>query len=221
MTTTDKSGNRTLRGLLALSAASVAALGGIGLHTADAQGAAAVPTRPVSTLNLVQSSDFGSVKEVVGELNAQSSSLYGDAPVTQCRPYKNFEGLTGDKELTSLSSVWTDPEGESPAMMTEAVASASSQAQATLDAQKVLAALRTCQNRPAGIWSYGRVYHGPLVNGSHVWMDLLDGRGNATGGVAILLNGNRFAVVEVRRTAGDGDDAIKDALYVAEKRLVS
>lgn len=80
-------------------------------------------------------------------------------------------------------------------------------------------ALQRCQHEPKGHWRYGQLYHGPLRDGDHVWMDAIDGNGHVTGGVGVLLQGNRFGVVEVSSAIGDGDDAIKNTMLPAEDRL--
>ncbi|MFT4083151.1 MAG: hypothetical protein QM638_11250 [Nocardioides sp.] len=205
---------------IAAIAAGIAGLGGIGLYAANAANAADAPG--IGTGNLVQSQDLGAdVSRTVGELNYQSTDLYSDSPVTICDRGDDFEALTGNKHLTTMSSVWSNSDGVNDATMSEAIAQAPSKAGATKAAKKVLAVLRECQQEPAGHWRYGQLYNGPLTNGKHVWMDILNGKGKATGGVAVMLDGTRFAVLEVTGTVGDGDDAIKDAEAVAEARLTA
>jgi hypothetical protein len=197
-----------------------AGLAGFAVQAAQAaQAGQAATAAPVGTSNLIQSEDFGGIIDVVGELNHQSTNLYGDDPVTICDRYDDLEALTGNKHLTSLSSVWTNSDGETNAKMKEAIAQAQTKSAAKAAAAKVLATLRDCQQMPPGNWHYGQVYHGPLRDGDHVWMDIISGKGKVTGGVAVMLEGNRFGVLEVTSTAGDGDDAIKDAVLPAEERL--
>lgn len=207
---------RTIRTSLALAAAAgvAAGLGGFGMHAASAESA-----QSFGTSNLMQSQDIGSVKDDVGELNSQTTSLYGATGISACTGEDTFDSLTGNKNLTSMSSTWSNSDGETDGFVTESIAQAKTPKAAKAAANKVVAALRDCQTEPSGHWHYGKLYNGPLKDGDHVWMDAIDGDGTATGGIAVMLQGNRFGVVEVTSAVGDGDDAIKNVTYEAEPLL--
>ena len=202
-------------GLTLATVAGVAAtIGGLGTHAAQAD-----TTEPFDTTNLMQGRDIGSVKDNVGELNFQQTDLYGARAVSACTGESGLDSLAKNKNLVTLGSSWTNRDGESDGLVTEAIAQAKTKAQAKTAAKNVLAALRQCQHEPKGHWRYGQLYNGPLRNGGDVWMDVIDGKGHVTGGVAVLLQGNRFGVVEVTSAVGDGDDAIKNTMIPAEDRL--
>lgn len=205
-------------GLALAGVAGVAAtLGGYGTHAAQAE-----TTEPFGTTNLMQSADIGSVKDSVGELNFQQSDLYGARTVSTCTGEQGLGSLAKDKRLITLGSRWSNEDGVSGSSVTEAIAQAGSRSEAKRAAQNVLAALQSCQHEPTGHWHYGQLYHGPLRNGDHVWMDTIDADGTVSGGVGVMLQGLRLGVVEVSSvptTVGDGDDAIKNTLLPAEERL--
>ncbi|SDT46696.1 hypothetical protein [Microlunatus soli] len=208
------------RAALALAVAAGAAVGlsGFGLHSADA-----ASTDPIDTVNLIQGRDFSSFKDNVGELNQQTTDLYGAHGISACTGEDSLDTLTGNKDLTSIGSTWSNADGEVDGLITEAIVEAKTPAAAKAAAATVVAALKECQTEPEGHWHYGKLYNGPLKDGDHVWMDSIDGdTGKATGGVSVMLHGNRFGIVEVQQSAGsvgDGDDAIKNVSYEAELRL--
>lgn len=202
---------------LATAAGVAAGIGGLGLHAADA-----ATTHPFGTTNLIQSQDFRGFKDNVGDLNEQTTQLYGARSVSACTGEDSLDALTGNKNLTSIGSQWQNFDGEGDGFITEAIVQADTPAAAKAAANKVLRAVKECQTEPRGHWHYGKLYGGPLTDGGNVWMDSYNGNGKETGGIAIMLQGNRFGVVEVRQSAGSvgtGDDAIKNVTYKAQKRL--
>lgn len=202
-------------GLTLATVAGVAAtVGGLGAHTAQAE-----TIEQFGTANLIQGQDIGSVKDNVGELNFQQTDLYGARTVSICTGESGLDTLAKSKYLTTVGSRWSNEDGASRGVVTEAIAQARSKSEAKTAALNVLAALRQCQHEPKGHWRYGPLYHAPLRDGDHVWMDVISGSGKVTGGVGVLLQGSRFGVVEVTSAIGDGDDAIKNTMLPAEDRL--
>lgn len=214
--TTKKPPTKAVRmGLTLATVAGVAAtIGGLGTHAARAD-----TTEPFGTINLMQSQDIGLVKDNVGELNFQQSDLYGSGPVSTCTGESGLDSLAKNTFLITLGSSWTNKDGQSDGLVTEAIAQARSKSEAKKAARNVVKELRQCQHATKGQWHYGQLYHAPLRDGDHVWMDTIDGNGHVSGGVGVLLQGNRFGVVEVSSAIGDGDDAIKNTMIPAEDRL--
>ena len=103
--TTPRGGRKAIAvraGLALATAAGVAAgITGLGLHAADA-----ASTHPFGTTNLIQSQDFGAFKDNVGELNAQTTQLYGARSVSACTGEDSLDEITGNKNLTSIGSQW-------------------------------------------------------------------------------------------------------------------
>ncbi|MBA8793364.1 hypothetical protein FHX74_000969 [Friedmanniella endophytica] len=213
-------GRRRLSGRAGLALAGAGLLAATGLGAlGQATPAQAAPSAPLSTVDLLQSTDVGALRANLGELNQQQTDLYGARTVSACTGEAGLDSVTGDKTLVSLGSTWSNADGENRALVTEAVAQARTPAAAARAANAVVTALRACQHEPKGHWRYGRVYHGPLRDGDHVWLDAIDGNGTVSGGVAVMLRGDRFGVVEVSNAVGDGDDAIKNTVLPAEQRL--
>lgn len=216
--------NRERRGLaartgIAVAAAATAAVGlsGLGIHAADAS-----PADPIDTVNLIQGQDFSGFKDNVGELNQQTTDLYGAHGVSACTGEDGLEKLTGNKDLTSIGSTWSNSDGESDGLITESIAEAKTPAAAKASAKKVLKALKDCQQEPKGHWHYGKAQHIPTKNVDLFYLDSVDGNGKVTGGVSVMQHGNRFGVVEVQQSegaTGNGDDAIKNVTYAAQLRL--
>lgn len=125
--TTKKHPTRAVRmGLTLATVAGVATtIGGLGTHAAQAD-----TTEPFGTTNLMQNQDIGLVKANVGELNFQQTHLYGARTVSACTGQSGLDSLAKNKVLITLASSWTNEDGQSDGLVTEAIAQARSKTEA-------------------------------------------------------------------------------------------
>lgn len=131
------------------------------------------------------------------------------SPVSSCTDERTVGArtlgdITGHDPL--VFGTWEEPVTTDTA--NELVAMAVSPGAAEVAADRLLAAHTTCQHQPVGHWVYGRAHRRQLSEGVWAaWLGLHPGSQNETGqapadtdpcgGVAVLRNGRRFAVLEV------------------------
>lgn len=139
----------------------------------------------------------------------QNGNTAPEAPATECTDLRTV----GARTLADVTRVdpqllgtWTEPSTTDTAA--EKVAVAASPAEAETAARRLVAANATCQHRPVGQWVYGPQHRRQLSDGVWaVWQGRFADGENRTGeapvgvascgGVAVLRNGLRFAVLEV------------------------
>jgi hypothetical protein len=136
--------------------------------------------------------------------NTASSSSVSSCTSERTVGARTLGDITGDDP--QLLGTWDEPATTDTA--SEVVAMAESPGAAEVAADRLLAAHTTCQHRPVGHWVYGQTRHQQLSEGVWAaWLGLYSGSQNRTGqapdgvepcgGVAVLRNGRRFAVLEV------------------------
>ena len=176
---------------------------------------AAYPRTPPTEEDLVSVADFHRAGLSVRQY-PQNGNTAPDLAVSSCTDERTVGARTmGDitGHDPQVFGAWEEP--SSTATANEFVAMAQSPRGAEVAARRLLAAHTTCQQRPVGHWVYGRVNRQQLSAG--VWAASLGqypgsrnttgqapSEGDSCGGVAVLRNGQRFAVLEVFMCADAG-----------------
>jgi hypothetical protein len=139
----------------------------------------------------------------------QNGNTASGSSVSSCTSERTVGARTlGDITGHDPQVLGTWDESATTDTASEVVAMAESPAAAKVAADRLLAAHTTCQHRPVGQWVYGQTRAQQLSEGVWAaWLGLYPGSQNHTGqapggaepcgGVAVLRNGRRFAVLEV------------------------
>ncbi len=176
--------------------------------TTSAAARATFATTPPTEANLVPVAAFdraGLSVEVYPE-NGNTSPGSSLSACTDERTVgaRTLGDVTGHDPL--LLGAWEEPSTTDTA--TEVVGMAGAAQAGEVAAARLLAAHTTCQTQPVGRWVYGRTHRQTLAPGVWAaWLGLHPGSQNTTGqapdatpscgGVAVLRNGRRFALLEV------------------------
>ena len=167
---------------------------------------------PVTEEDLLTAQDLTEVGLVVRERPSAGARL----ELTACTAGR-YTRTTLAETATSGPAVQRLWEGETIAASQEAVSlNVAEDAEAADVARRVLRLLETCQRQPPRSWVYGPTHTdrlGPRITAS--WLGQVDGSRNTTGrapedagisgGVAVLRNGDRVAVVQLSLCAGAGE----------------
>jgi hypothetical protein len=172
------------------------------------------PARPTYTRTPPTDADLVSVAAfrragMSVEVYPENGNTASGTPVSLCTSARTVGARTlGDitGHDPQLLGTWDEP--STTATADEVVAMAESPSAAETAADRLLAAHTTCQHRPVGQWVYGQTRRRQLTAGAWAaWLGVHPGAQNHTGqapadaepcgGVAVLRNGLRFAVLEV------------------------
>ena len=165
-------------------------------------------TTPPTEADLVAAGAFGRAGLSVRRY-PENGNTAPDLAVSSCTGERTVGARTmGDitGHDPQVFGAWEEPSTTETA--NEFVAMARSPREAEVAADRLLAAHTTCQHQPVGHWVYGRAGRRQLSQGVWAsWLGQYPGSANGTGqapsgadpcgGVAVLRNGRRFAVLEV------------------------
>jgi hypothetical protein len=166
------------------------------------------PRTPPTEEDLVGVAAFGRAGLSVRQY-PENGNTAPDLAVSSCTSERTVGARTmGDitGHDPQVFGTWEEPSTTETA--NEYVAMAPSPRAAEVAAGRLLAAHTTCQQQPVGHWVYGRAHRRQVAEGVWAaWLGLHPGSQNRTGqapagadpcgGVAVLRNGRRFAVLEV------------------------
>ncbi|GHA86840.1 hypothetical protein ACIQRS_21375 [Streptomyces termitum] len=204
--------------------AALAAVGVVGVPSADAHGgapgtahrtAAAATAPALGSAALLQSGDL--VRQGLVPVGA-TVELAGRQGLSACSGEETMRGLTGGGATAYASVTWT---AVADGLLTESAASAATGSTARAYEKKLDALVRDCQDEPAGHWYYGAAHTLTVSGGTGHWYTSYSGDGTVSGGVAVLRSGTRVAVVELTGGPTASPSAVKGLATAALTRLSS